>query len=89
MRGTAPVAAGSSPAVSAGSSTSSAPAERGEQELVGARGRALTELRPTGRAEINGEYYPVVSEGRWIERGAALKVVQVEGNRIVVEEEEE
>ncbi len=67
----------------------SAGRQAGEKTLRGARGQALTQLRPTGRAEINGEYYPVVSEGRWIDRGAALHVVEVEGNRIVVEEFEE
>jgi hypothetical protein len=63
-------------------------AAAGEKSLLGAKGTALTDLRPTGRAEIDGEYYPVVSEGRWIERGAPLRVVEVEGNRIVVEEGE-
>jgi membrane-bound serine protease (ClpP class) len=63
--------------------------EEREKALIGARGRALTELRPTGRAEIGGEYYPVVSEGRWIERNTPLRVVRMEGNRVVVEAEEE
>jgi membrane-bound serine protease (ClpP class) len=78
--------AGGSSNQASGSGTQTAESG-GERELEGARGKALTELRPTGRAEIAGEFYPVVSEGRWIERGATLRVVRVEGNRIIVEEE--
>ncbi len=51
-----------------------------------ARGPALTQLRPSGVALINGQRVDVVTEGGLIERGAAVKVVTVEGARIVVRE---
>lgn len=59
-----------------------APADR--KNLLGMEGRALTPLRPAGAAEFAGQRVDVVSEGGFIAAGAALKVVQVEGVRVVV-----
>ncbi len=56
---------------------------------VGATGTAITGLRPAGRVLIAGHATDVVSSGGWIERGRKVKVVAVEGNRIVVEPEGE
>ena len=53
-------------------------------ELVGESGQALTPLRPSGKAIINGKTVDVVSEGMMIERGSTVKVVDVEGLRVVV-----
>jgi membrane-bound serine protease (ClpP class) len=53
-------------------------------ELLNGIGTALTQLRPSGTASINGQRVDVVTEGGLIERGAAVKVVAVEGTRIVV-----
>jgi membrane-bound serine protease (ClpP class) len=53
-------------------------------ELLNGTGTALTQLRPSGTATINGQRVDVVTEGDLIERGAQLKVVAVEGARIVV-----
>ena len=55
-------------------------------ELMHGTGVALTQLRPSGTAEINGQRVDVVTEGGLIERGAKLRVVAVEGSRIVVRE---
>jgi membrane-bound serine protease (ClpP class) len=55
-------------------------------ELLNGTGTALSQLRPSGTAEINGQRVDVVTEGDLIERGAKLKVVAVEGARIVVRE---
>jgi membrane-bound serine protease (ClpP class) len=56
--------------------------ERGE--LLGHDGRAQTTLRPSGKALIDGRSVDVVAEGAFIERGQAVRVVAVEGNRVVV-----
>jgi len=56
-------------------------------ELVGQKGRALTPLRPAGRVEIGERVIDVVSEGGFIDAGDAVEVVQVHGNRIVVQSE--
>jgi len=53
-------------------------------ELLHATGAALTQLRPSGTAKIDGQRVDVVTEGGLIEAGTAVKVVTVEGARIVV-----
>jgi membrane-bound serine protease (ClpP class) len=55
-------------------------------ELLNRTGVTLTRLRPSGVANIDGQRVDVVSEGGLIERGVAIKVVAVEGSRIVVRE---
>ncbi|MBK9170813.1 MAG: nodulation protein NfeD [Bryobacterales bacterium] len=51
---------------------------------LGRSGTALSPLRPAGIAEIGGTRIDVVSDGGFIERGAAIEVTRVDGNRIVV-----
>ena len=53
-------------------------------ELLHGSGMALTQLRPSGVAQINGQRVDVVTEGGLIERGTPVKVVAIEGSRIVV-----
>ena len=53
-------------------------------ELLSQTGTALTNLRPSGTAIINGRRVDVVTEGPLIERGTPIKVVAVEGMRVVV-----
>lgn len=53
-------------------------------ELLNGTGTAVTQLRPSGVAQINDQRVDVVTEGGLIERGTAVKVVAVEGTRIVV-----
>lgn len=52
--------------------------------LLHQTGQALTKLRPSGTAVINGKRVDVVSEGAFIEPGQPVKVVAVEGLRVVV-----
>jgi membrane-bound serine protease (ClpP class) len=53
-------------------------------ELVGQSGVAFTTLRPSGTALINNQRVDVVADGALIEKGTAIKVVAVEGLRVVV-----
>ena len=53
---------------------------------VGAKGEALTELRPSGTALIEDNHVDVVSVGPYIDKGSAVVVVEVHGNRIVVDQ---
>ncbi len=53
-------------------------------ELVGQSGVAHTALRPAGVAILNGQRVDVVTEGAMIERGETVRVVAVEGMRVVV-----
>jgi membrane-bound serine protease (ClpP class) len=58
----------------------------GKPELVNCTGVTITQLRPSGTAFINGKRVDVVTEGGLIEQGASIKVVAVEGLRVVVRE---
>lgn len=55
--------------------------------LLGLCGTALTSLRPSGRADFGGQSYSVETDGVYIETGESLKVVAVQGNRIIVAKE--
>jgi len=52
--------------------------------LVGQQGVAQTLLRPSGMALLEGKRLDVVAESGMIESGSAIKVVAVEGTRIIV-----
>jgi membrane-bound serine protease (ClpP class) len=47
-------------------------------------GITVTELRPSGIAEIGGKRYSVVSQGGMLEASVEIIVKEVEGNNIVV-----
>ncbi len=53
-------------------------------ELLNQTGTACTNLRPSGIALIEGKRIDVVTEGALIEKGTAIKVVGLEGLRVVV-----
>jgi membrane-bound serine protease (ClpP class) len=53
-------------------------------ELLNKTGTAFTNLRPAGTALINGKRIDVVTEGALIEKGTPIKVVAIEGLRVVV-----
>jgi len=53
--------------------------------LLGKRGKAVTVLRPSGKAEIEGEVYVVESDGEYVEAGREVQIIEVSGNRIVVQ----
>ncbi len=55
-------------------------------ELIGKEGTALTYLRPSGTAIIDDERLDVVTEGSFIAQGQPIKIVRVEGSRLVVRE---
>ncbi len=55
-----------------------------QQQLAGREGTALTTLRPAGRAEIDDRIVDVVTEGNYLEKGDRIRVVKVEGNRVIV-----
>jgi membrane-bound serine protease (ClpP class) len=53
-------------------------------DLTGAEGVALTPLRPAGAIDLDGRRVDVVSDGAFIDAGAKVRVVRVEGTRVVV-----
>jgi membrane-bound serine protease (ClpP class) len=56
-----------------------------EIDLKDAIGEATSQLRPAGTALFGGRPVQVVTDGTLIERGARVRVIDVTGNRIVVE----
>ena len=54
------------------------------EALLGLEGITITVLRPAGKVKIDEKEYDVVSEGRFIDENTKVKVVEVEGSRIVV-----
>ncbi|WP_418937024.1 NfeD family protein [Metabacillus fastidiosus] len=55
-------------------------------ELIGKTGVAITTLRPSGTVAIDDERLDVVTEGSYIATGQHVKIIKVEGSRIVVRE---
>jgi membrane-bound serine protease (ClpP class) len=56
------------------------------KELMDMEGIALTTLRPAGSAEFNGQKYDVVADWEYIPKGNKVKVIRVEGIKVVVKE---
>jgi len=51
----------------------------------GMKGTAMSTLRPSGRALIEGQHADVIADdGTWIEQNATIEVIKVSGNRIYV-----
>ncbi|MDQ0858330.1 membrane-bound serine protease (ClpP class) [Bacillus sp. V2I10] len=59
---------------------------RNRLELIGKTGIALTSMRPSGTALIDDERIDVVTEGMYIAKDQKIKIVKVEGSRVVVRE---
>lgn len=51
---------------------------------VGDEGITESVLRPAGRARIAGRSIDVVADGKFIEAGLAVKIMEIRGNRIIV-----
>ncbi len=57
-----------------------------DSTLVGAVGTAHTMLRPAGTIMVDGKRVDAVANGGFIEQGRAIRVLEVHGSRVVVEE---
>ncbi len=53
-------------------------------ELLHQTGSSITPLRPCGTALLNGRRVDVITEGGMIDRNTTVKVVAIEGLRVVV-----
>ncbi|WP_174613825.1 NfeD family protein [Virgibacillus ihumii] len=54
-------------------------------DLLNQEGETMNNLRPVGTIQVNNKYYSAVSNGQWIPEKTKIKVVQVDGTRILVE----
>jgi len=57
--------------------------------LIGKDGVATTDLRPIGKAEIDGRIYDVSSDAFYLDRGEKIRVIAVDGLKIVVKKADE
>lgn len=55
------------------------------EQWVGKTGEARTVLRPGGTVVVDGERLDAVTRGEFLEKGAPVKVIGVDGSQIVVE----
>ena len=56
----------------------------GLASLLGCEGEAQSALRPSGIALIDGRRVDVLTEEGWIDAGSRIKVVAVQGSRVIV-----
>jgi len=52
--------------------------------LMGKTGNVITICRPVGNVDFDGVKLEVVTQGEFIEKGTAVEVIEIEGNRVVV-----
>ena len=56
---------------------------------LGQRGTTLSMLRPAGWGRFGDKKFQIVSRGEFIPRNVSVEIVEVEGNRYVVERRED
>lgn len=52
--------------------------------LLGKKGVAVTDLRPTGVGKIDGINFDVLTEGNYISRDSEIEIIKVEGSKLIV-----
>lgn len=55
-----------------------------KKKFLGAIGVCMTDLRPSGTIQIEGEPVDVVTEGNFIKKGDIVKVINVDSSRVLV-----
>jgi len=63
--------------------------QTGKEALIGANGKATTDLNPNGTVRVKGEFWEATSKNGWIRMGENVKVVGMEGMFLTVETAEE
>ncbi len=57
----------------------------GDAALVGQFGRAVSDLRPSGKIQIGDQVLDAATLGEYVESGSRVQVVRADGNRLLVE----
>ncbi|MEM6298619.1 MAG: NfeD family protein [Bacteroidota bacterium] len=60
--------------------------EKLQQLFVGQEGRAISALRPSGTVDFDGETYEVRTKGQFVDAGADVRILKLEGRKVFVEE---
>lgn len=55
------------------------------EKLLEKPGITLSDMRPVGTIRINNKNYSAISNGEWIPKDSDIKVVHVDGTKILVE----
>jgi len=56
------------------------------ESRVGLKGEAITDLRPSGKAQFGEELLDVTAESSFVNEGASLELVSEDSMRVVVRE---
>ena len=56
----------------------------GLEDWVGKSGKTVTDLRPSGWINIDNQKIFVVTEGEFLEKDQPVKILSVDGNRVIV-----
>ena len=59
--------------------------EKDMEYLVGRKGHAITDLRPSGKGEFDGVTLDILTSG-YIKKGTNLTITEIKNNRIIVKE---
>jgi membrane-bound serine protease (ClpP class) len=59
-------------------------AEEAYTEMIGKTGKALTQLRPAGKVDIDNDVYDAVSQVSYINKGEPVKVVDYKNGQLIV-----
>jgi membrane-bound ClpP family serine protease len=57
-----------------------------EKSMIGKKGVAATDLRPSGHVYIDNHYVQATARGKFIEKGSEVLVVGGEGSHLIVKE---
>ena len=55
-----------------------------KSKFLGKKGVCITDLRPAGTITVEGEPVDVVAEGSFVKQGDTVKVINVDGSRVLV-----
>ncbi len=56
----------------------------GKEALIGARGIAVSDLKPKGKIRVVGEFWQAKAKDEWIEKGEEVEVIDMEGLFLIV-----
>ncbi|WP_331721978.1 NfeD family protein [Alkalithermobacter paradoxus] len=55
-------------------------------DYIGKVGNSVSDLRPSGKVQIGNEILDCISETSYIEKNKAVKIIKIDGNKIIVRE---
>ena len=61
--------------------------EKDMEYLIGKKGTAVTDLKPSGKGEFDGVKLDILSSDSYIKKGSALVISAIKNNKIIVKEE--